>query len=348
VSENKKTGQSPRPATGYAEFPSPRSPSRHPPGGSSPRPSPKPAASGNPSVRPPRLGKGLGDALPNLVDEETRLYTGPLPQGPPAPPAATPASSSSHPPPAPSQAPARTSPSPRPDPLPDAAPESVRVVEGAALADWQQVWLATQVRPWTSMCILPGSPIKTDLVFRVAHALRQIGVEHLKQPLTVLDHRGVALRDVEQRIEGVTKLRAAGSKVLVVLDAVDRNTVSARYSSVVDAALLVVILGSGEIGAARKTVEAFGRERFLGTLVLRSDGTSKGPAPDRPAPAHRLAPRSAPDRPAPGSAPDRPAPGSAPDRPAPRSAPDRLAPGSAPDRPAPRSAPPQEKAERKS
>jgi hypothetical protein len=208
--------------------------------------------------------------------------------------------------------------------LPDAAPESVRVVQGAALADWQQVWLATQVRRWTSLCILPGSPVKGDLVLRVAQALCQIGVEHLKQPLTVLDHRGVVLRDVEQRIEHVTTLRAAGSKVLVVLDAVDRNTVSARYSSVMDAALLVVILGSGEIGAARKTVEVFGKERFVGTLVLRSDGTSKARTPDRRAPG------SAPDRLAPGSAPDRLAPGSAPDRLAPGSAPDRLAPGSAP------------------
>ena len=157
--------------------------------------------------------------------------------------------------------------------LPPASGSGEPHVEVPGLDEWQHIWLAMQTRSWTSLCVVPASHVDGDTLLRVAHGLRQIGVDHLKQPLTVLDHRGVTLRDVESRIEALP----GGGKVIIVIDAIDQSPGSARYAKAkaIDAALLVFLVGSSEISSAKKTVEAFGKERFLGSLALRPKKTTR-------------------------------------------------------------------------
>ena len=225
-----------------------------------------------PSIPPPSIAEPRAP-LPSIAEPRAPLPSTPPLSPPPLPVEAAPPARSADSPP---RAPLPTLPS-SPlldrDSLPPASGSGEPHVELPGLDEWQHLWLAMQTRSWTSLCIVPASHVDGDTLLRVAHGLRQIGVDHLKQPLKVLDHRGVTLRDVESRIEALP----GGGKVIIVIDAIDQSPVSARYAKAkaIDAALLVFLVGSSEISSAKKTVEAFGKERFLGSLALRPKKTTR-------------------------------------------------------------------------
>lgn len=125
-----------------------------------------------------------------------------------------------------------------------------------------------QSRAWKSLVVISDGP--TDALLSIASAIAAIGTEHMKRPIEVVDHRTVTLGDVESRIAALATTLATGARVIVVLDPIAKNPAGVRFATAVDAALLCLSLGKSELSVAKKTMDAIGKQRFLGVISLRS------------------------------------------------------------------------------
>jgi hypothetical protein len=136
--------------------------------------------------------------------------------------------------------------------------------------DWQRLWFATRERQWTSLAIIP-SDSGID-IRRVAESLVETGRIHGERPVTLLSGVGVQLAGVNQIVDSIGVTMARGDWVVVPVDPIAENPSALPIVHAASAALLVVRLGESLLGSARATVEAIGRERFLGSVVLGEGG----------------------------------------------------------------------------
>jgi hypothetical protein len=58
--------------------------------------------------------------------------------------------------------------------------------------------------------------------------------------------------------------------VLIALGPVLERPASLALAQAADAAILCLVLGDGSIAEATRTIEEIGRERFLGSVILRA------------------------------------------------------------------------------
>jgi hypothetical protein len=151
------------------------------------------------------------------------------------------------------------------EPLPElVAPASTRseAVEAADAIAWEKIWLATQRRPWRSLAVIPVGP--GAFTPRVASALAEVGSRHLGLPMRVIDATGLTLSRLESFLG---ELRAR--RGIIALGPVLESPASLALARAADAVVLCLVLGESAISAAQQTVEEVGRERFLGSVVLR-------------------------------------------------------------------------------
>jgi hypothetical protein len=152
---------------------------------------------------------------------------------------------------------------------------------------WQKIWLALQHRAWSSVALVPTGNEISEATVDIAQALCAVGLDHLRQPMSVLDVRQVSLGLAETRIAELRSRVARGERVLVVVGPMDENPACMPLATATDAAILCFKLGASHVREARKAVEALGRPRFLGAVGLRprpagKPGSSKSAAPGKP------------------------------------------------------------------
>jgi hypothetical protein len=162
-------------------------------------------------------------------------------------------------------------------PLPRQSPivtEEVSALGAAAFgaADaigWQKLWLATQRRPWTSLAVIPvGEGISAP---RVARALAHVGSCHLGPIMMVTDATTITLEWLQASTRAWGERRGSIQRVLIALGPVLTSPVSLALAQAVDAAILCLTLGESSISEAAQTIEEVGQERFLGSVILRTD-----------------------------------------------------------------------------
>lgn len=89
------------------------------------------------------------------------------------------------------------------------------------------------------------------------------------QPSSVADFRDLSLRLVEYQLADVaSQLERAPITIVVALRSIFENPTVVPVARAVDAAVLCVQIGVTKISDSRKTVEAIGRDRFLGTIII--------------------------------------------------------------------------------
>jgi hypothetical protein len=132
---------------------------------------------------------------------------------------------------------------------------------------WQRVWLATQEADWRSLAILPSDPSLS--IWEVAQALLDVGWQHRGTPIAIADLRNVSLAYIDPLLAEIRRRTAEGETVLVALSSIDQSPAALHIARAADRALLCVRLGSSRLGLAERTVEQVGKDRFLGTLVVR-------------------------------------------------------------------------------
>ena len=136
--------------------------------------------------------------------------------------------------------------------------------------DWQRIWFATRQQAWTSLAVIP-SDHGVD-VGRVAESLVAAGRLLDDKPVTLLNGRGAELSGVRQLVDSLAVMTGRGEWVVVAVDPIGLNPTTVPLVRATSAALLVVQLGESLLASSRATIEAVGRERFLGSIVLSGPG----------------------------------------------------------------------------
>jgi hypothetical protein len=135
-------------------------------------------------------------------------------------------------------------------------------------ASWQRIWLRTQGRDWVSLAVIGTSQRSPDATMRVAGMLARVS-EELGHPLVVLDARDVELRTMASIQARMRALSARGTRAITVLQLPSLNPVTVPIAQAADASMLCVFVGESRLTNTEQTIEQIGRDRFLGTVILR-------------------------------------------------------------------------------
>jgi hypothetical protein len=132
--------------------------------------------------------------------------------------------------------------------------------------EWQRIWFSIRQQGWTSLALVP-SHSGIDAV-KVAQAFADTGRVQGERPVSVIDATRVQLENVQQTIESITATVARGEWVIVPVDAIAENPSAIALVQATSAALLLVRLGESLIASSQNALDAVGREKFLGSVVL--------------------------------------------------------------------------------
>lgn len=151
----------------------------------------------------------------------------------------------------------------------DAQPETQTRPGAAARQAYERLWVAALQSRWRSLAIVPASPgVSTRTV---AAALAVVGSEYRGQPVELVQAEGLQLGDCRVLLERLERVAEPHALILSLDSPLDSQS-ALLVSRAVDAALLVVPLGATPFGAARQTIEAVGRARFLGAVTSPEPG----------------------------------------------------------------------------
>jgi hypothetical protein len=163
------------------------------------------------------------------------------------------------------------------DPAPPSDPLALR--PSGAPSAWddmklQKLWLATQRRGWRSLAVVSaGKQIDT---LWVAELLAKLAWWYRGQPSCVFDLRDLRLRLVEYHEREVAAQVELGQCVVIALRSVFENPTTVPMARSADAVVLCVGLGKTDFKAAEQTLAEVGRERVIGSIVVKRRRSGAG------------------------------------------------------------------------
>jgi hypothetical protein len=164
------------------------------------------------------------------------------------------------------------------DPVPPSDPLALRVPGLPGTWDdmlLQKLWLATQRRSWRSLAIVAAGK-RIDTLW-VAELVAKLAWWYRGQPSCVFDLRDLRLRLVEYHEREVTAQVELGQCVVIALRSVFENPTTVPMARSADAVILCVALGKTDLKAAEQTMAEVGRDRVLGSIVVRRRRTGIAP-----------------------------------------------------------------------
>ena len=155
------------------------------------------------------------------------------------------------------------------DPVPPSDPLALRGPGGPGWDDMklQKLWLATQRRDWRSLAVV-GASRDLDTLW-VAELIAKLAWWYRGQPSCVFDLRDLRLRLVEYHEREVTNQVGLGQCVVIALRSVFENPTTVPMARSADAVVLCIGLGKSDFKSAEKTISELGRDRVLGSVVVR-------------------------------------------------------------------------------
>jgi hypothetical protein len=149
--------------------------------------------------------------------------------------------------------------------------------------EMQELWFATIRHEWRSLVVVPASPGFS--VLPIARALADVGGAIRGSPLLVLRAEGTDLNKIALLVSHLTndasrvgsaaprsaRPRSADAEkaMIIAIDAVVTNPLVLPVALAADAVLVCVALGETPLESARHTVELIGRDRVIGSVLLR-------------------------------------------------------------------------------
>jgi hypothetical protein len=130
----------------------------------------------------------------------------------------------------------------------------------------QQLWLSMQKRPWRSLALVSAS--RGVSTIETANVLAKIAWWYSGEPTCVFDMRDLSLRLLEHQLRDMTSQLEGGERIFIPLRSTFENPTAAPLARSADAAILCVALGQSDAKSAEETLNAIGRDRFLGTILL--------------------------------------------------------------------------------
>jgi hypothetical protein len=156
----------------------------------------------------------------------------------------------------------------------DAAPPDSSVPS----PELQRLWFALERRGWAFLTVVPSQPGGPAL--EAATAILEAGAPYAySQKIHLQDATGISPGDAPRLVLEIRKRIEQGERVVVVLDSLLTHPASLPLALAADGVLLCVALGETEFGAARKTMEYVGHERFVGSVIFPKAKKSKKKKP---------------------------------------------------------------------
>jgi hypothetical protein len=138
-------------------------------------------------------------------------------------------------------------------------------------ADWQKLWLATQVQRWRSLALVPaGKGGPPDFTMTIAVSLARTGMTHLGVPIHVADGTRVPLAHLMQFIQEIDQHVRSGDLVLLALAPPTESLTTVSLAQAAHQVMLCVLLDKMNMGDAKKAVDQIGVRQFLGAATFRS------------------------------------------------------------------------------
>jgi hypothetical protein len=131
----------------------------------------------------------------------------------------------------------------------------------------QRLWLGVERREWQSLAVLSASRKLETL--QIAELLAQLAWRYRGQPSSVCDLRDLSMRLIEYQAQEIRAQVQAGVRLVVALRSIFENPTAAPIAKQMDGVLLCIALGETNLSAAEETIAAVGRERVLGSILLR-------------------------------------------------------------------------------
>ncbi len=164
----------------------------------------------------------------------------------------------------------------KPDPAPSTALAALRPPDAPQLWDdvrLQKLWLGVEKREWRSLAVLGASPSVETI--HIAELLAQLAWRYRGQPSGVCDLRDLSMRLIDYQVQEMHDQLSAGTRLVVALRSMFDNPTAIPMAKQTDAVLLCIALGETNFKAAEETIAAVGRDRVLGSIVLRRRSSTK-------------------------------------------------------------------------
>lgn len=131
----------------------------------------------------------------------------------------------------------------------------------------QRIWVRSQMSAWTTLAIVGSSERISEGTMNVARGLARVAAES-GGALGLIDGRALELKHLAQV---QARLRSTVARqTVIVLPLPKDNPVTVSVAQACDAVILCVFLGETSQVVAAQTIEQVGRDRFLGTVIVRA------------------------------------------------------------------------------
>lgn len=156
---------------------------------------------------------------------------------------------------------------------PDTRLAQRREVQTWADHDWQRLWLTLDRMPWRTLALLAaGEGAPKDFTLTLAVNLSRTGMSHVGAPIVVADCTEVPLNQLNSILADVRACGAAGERVILALSSVTASATTAALAAAADGVVLCVMLGHMLSSDAKRTVNAVGASKILGSVIVRPNG----------------------------------------------------------------------------
>ena len=142
--------------------------------------------------------------------------------------------------------------------------------------DLQRMWLSAQALEWKSLALVPASDDVS--VIQLAYAFSELGLWNCGESIGVADLRDVPFPSLRGPVEVINWHIQHGKRVIIALRSCVGSIATAPIVRAADCAILCVALGATRIAQANDAVEQVGRDRFIGTLLVRPTRSDTGAA----------------------------------------------------------------------
>lgn len=150
------------------------------------------------------------------------------------------------------------------------------LVGTADYADGQRLWLGTQSRPWQTLAVVPVE--QNMSTYEIASRITALGLHH-GECIGLADLRDVQLNRVSAFLEVTRLLVSRGRRVVFAMRSIKENLATIPLARAADGVVLCLSLGSTSIESTEETIDQIGKERLVGSMLIRKPkGGFRAPA----------------------------------------------------------------------
>lgn len=155
------------------------------------------------------------------------------------------------------------------DQLPAGAPRVTLDAAQLALREqWPPIWFSLAEHNWRSLVFVPSH--RTASAVSSARALGAVGNAYEEHSVRVIEAERATPELVREVIRVLAERNSAGERTIVVVSSPVLDVSAIPIARAVDAAVLVVPLGTAVLRDARRVLQLIGRDRFIGSIATRT------------------------------------------------------------------------------